>query len=102
MFEKKRILKTVLILILLSTLLMFLWPRSFLSNIAAEIKSIQIVVIETNFEHNQATHTFNIGTPEFDAIMEVLDSYSYHNLQVQFPTILGKLLISKVMMPDIG
>lgn len=78
MFEKKRILKTVLILILLSTLLMFLWPRSFLSNIAAEIKSIQIVVIETNFEHNQATHTFNIGTPEFDAIMEVLDSYSYH------------------------
>lgn len=40
MFEKKRILKTVLILILLSTLLMFLWPRSFLSNIAAEIKSI--------------------------------------------------------------
>lgn len=78
MFQKKRILSAVLILILISTLLIFLRPRSFLGNIDAEVKSVSVVIIEDNLEHNQEAYTFNVGDPEFDGIMEVLDRYSYH------------------------
>lgn len=64
MFQKKRIFSVVLILILISTVLTFLWPRSFLENIDAEVKSVSVVIIEANFEHNQEAHTFNVGDPE--------------------------------------
>lgn len=76
--QKKRILRVVLILILISTVLTFLWPRSFLSNIDAEIKSVSVVIIENNLDHDQKAHTFNVGDPEFDEMMEVLERYPYH------------------------
>ena len=78
MFQKKRILSVVLILILISTVLTFLWPRSFLGDIDAEVKSVSVVIIENNLEHNQEAHTFNVGDPKFDEIMEVLERYPYH------------------------
>lgn len=77
MSKNRRIIRTVLILALLLTLLIFLWPRSFLSNIDAEVKSISVVNIGLP-SHNQTTHTYNVGDSEFDAIMEILKSYSYH------------------------
>lgn len=78
MFRKKRILRAVLFLILLATLLVFLWPCSFLSNIDAEIRSVSVLVIENTLEHEQTAYTFNVGDPAFDEIMEVLDRSSYH------------------------
>ena len=78
MFQKKKILSVVWILILISTLLIFLWPRSFLGSIDEEIKSVSVVIIENTLEHEQTTYMFNIGDPEFHVIMEVLDRYSYH------------------------
>lgn len=78
MFRKKRILSAVLILILISMLLIFLWPRSFLRSIDTEIKSVSVVIIKNTLEHEQTTHTFHGGDPEFDEIMEVLERYPYH------------------------
>lgn len=78
MFQKKRILSAVLMLVLISTLLIFLWPRSFLGSIDEEIKSVSVVIIENTLEHEQTTYMFNIGDPEFHEIMEVLKRYSYH------------------------
>ena len=78
MFRKKRILSAVLILILISMLLIFLWPRSFLRSIDTEIKSVSVVIIKNTLEHEQTTHTFHGGDPEFHEIMEVLNRYSYH------------------------
>lgn len=78
MFRKKRIFSAVLVLILISTLLTFLWPRSFLGSIDAEVKSVSVVVIENNLEHDHEAHTFHVGDPEFHEIMEVLERYPYH------------------------
>ena len=78
MFQKKKIFNVIFVLILLSTLLAFLWPRSFLSSIDAEIKSVSVVIIENTLEHEQTKYTFNAGDPEFQEIMDVLNRYSYH------------------------
>ena len=78
MFQKKRILNAALVLILFSMFLTFLWPRSFLSNMDAGIKSVSVVVIENTLEHNQEVHAFNVGDSGFDEIMEVLERYPYH------------------------
>lgn len=76
--KKRKILSAVLILITLSVVLTFLWPRSFLSSIDAEIKSVSVVIIENTLEHEQTEHTFNVDDPEFHEIMDVLNRYSYH------------------------
>ena len=78
MFKKKRILGAGVVLILISAALTFLWPRSFLGNIDAEVKSALVVVIENSLEHKQEAHTFHVGDPGFDEIMEVLERYPYH------------------------
>lgn len=78
MFQKKKIFNMIFIVILLSILLVFLWPRSFLSNIDAEIKSVSVVIIENTLEHKQTEYSFHVGDSEFHEIMDVLNSYPYH------------------------
>ena len=78
MVQKKSVLRAVLILILISTLLIFLWPRSFLGSMDEEIKSVSVEIIENTLEHERTAYIFQIGDPEFDEIMEVLERYSYH------------------------
>lgn len=76
--KKRKILSAVLILITLSVVLAFLWPRSFLSNIDTEITSIDVVIIENTLEHEHTEYTFNVDDPEFHEIMGVLNRYFYH------------------------
>ena len=87
-FKKKRILSVGLVLVLIVTVLIFLWPRSFLRNIDTEVKSVSVVVIENSLEHNQEAHTFNVGDPEFDEIVGVLERYPYH---ISMGTISGRI-----------
>ena len=67
-----------MILILISTLLVFLWPRSFLGSVDEEIKSVSVEIIENTLEHERTTYLFQIEDPEFHEIMDVLERYSYH------------------------
>ena len=78
MVQKKRVLRSILILILISTLLVFLWPRSFLGSVDEEIKSVSVEIIENTLEHERTAYIFQIGDPEFDEMMEVLERYPYH------------------------
>lgn len=51
-------------------MVLFLWPRSLLHGVDEEVKSVSVVVVENNLEHNQEVHTVNVGDPEFDEISE--------------------------------
>ena len=77
-FMKKRFCGMLLGGIIFLLMVLFLWPRSLLHGVDEEVKSVSVVVVENNLEHNQEVHTFNVGDPEFDEIMEVLECYSYH------------------------
>lgn len=77
-FMKKRFCGMLLGGIIFLLMVLFLWPRSLLHGVDEEVKSVSVVVAENNLEHNQEVHTFNVGDPEFDEIMEVLERYSYH------------------------
>ena len=78
MYQKKKIFNMIFALIVLSILLAFLRPRSFLKSIDTEIKSMSVVIIENSLEHEQTEYTFNVNDPEFHEIMDVLDRYPYH------------------------
>ena len=78
MYQKKKIFNMIFALIVLSILLAFLRPRSFLRSIDNEIKSMSVVIIENSLEHEQTEYTFNVNDPEFHEIMNVLDRYPYH------------------------
>ena len=75
---KKRFCGMLLGGIIFLLMVLFLWPRSLLHGVDEEVKSVSVVVVENNLEHNQEVHTFNVGDPEFDEIMEVLERYPYH------------------------
>jgi hypothetical protein len=77
-YQKKKIFNMIFALIVLSILLAFLRPRSFLKSIDTEIKSMSVVIIENSLEHEQTEYTFNVNDPEFHEIMDVLDRYPYH------------------------
>ena len=76
--QLKRIVCAVLILILLSMVFMFFWPRSFLKSINTEIKSISVVIIENTLEHENTEYKFNVDDPQFQEIVAVLNRYPYH------------------------
>ena len=78
LYKKKRFWGSVAGRIILFLSLLFLWPQSLLKNTESDIQSISIVVIEESFEHNNSTYVYNIDDPMFDAIMDILDQYSYH------------------------
>lgn len=78
MIQKKKIFNVIIVFILVSILFALLFPRSFLSSIDNEIKSISLVIIKNSLEHEQTEYTFNDGDPRFHEIMDVLDRYPYH------------------------
>ena len=77
-YKKKRFWGLMVGIVTAFTILLSLWPRSFLSSIDAEIKSVPVIIIENTLEHEQTKYTFNVGDPEFQEILDVLNRYSYH------------------------
>ena len=77
-YEKKRFWGLMVGIVIVFTILLSLWPRSFLSSIDAEIKSVSVVIIENTLEHKQTEYSFHVGDSEFHEIMDVLNSYPYH------------------------
>lgn len=77
MKKKGTIISAIVILLILAISVLFLYPRS-LSAVGFETKSISIVVVEDNLEHDTTIHVYNENDSEFDTIMEILNCYSYH------------------------
>lgn len=74
MNRKKRLIGSIIAILILSTCAFFLWPRSF-ANVSPEVKSISVVLVE---ESDATTYVYNAQDSEFSAIMDTLDRYSYH------------------------
>lgn len=77
MSKKKRIVASIIAILILSMCVLFLWPRSF-EDVSQEVKSIAVVVVEESFDHDNMTYVYNEQDLEFSAIMETLGRYSYH------------------------
>lgn len=78
MFKKKRFGGLIAGVVALFAIVLFLWPHSLLNNKDSDIESIAVVIVEESFDHDNDTYVYNIQDSKFRAIMEVLDSYSYH------------------------
>lgn len=74
---KKRIIIGILLVAILAGSIFFLWPRSF-ADVPQEVRSVVVTFIENTLEHEMVSFEFNAQDPEFAAIMETLDQYSYH------------------------
>ena len=101
MFQKKKILSVVWILILISTLLVFLWPRSFLGSVDEEIKSVSVEIIENTLEHGLLT-CFKLRIPNSMKLWTCWSGTLTTYPQVQFPTAWRTLRISRTTVRDIG
>lgn len=77
MVKRRKCLYAVFAIVILSVILWFLFPRSFVQT-TSEVRSIAIQVVDESFEHENKTYVYNDDAPEFNAIFEVLNKYSYH------------------------
>ena len=77
MVKRRKLLYAVFAIVILGVILCFLFPRSF-AKTTSEVRSIAIHVVEENFEHENKTYVYNDDAPEFNAIFNVLNKYSYH------------------------
>ena len=81
---KKRIIIGILLVAILAGSIFFLWPRSF-ADVPQEVRSVVVTFIENTLEHEMVSFEFNAQDPEFAAIMETLDQYSYHMSLGRYP-----------------